>query len=85
MIRCFITTNKLSESLICCQKNGLDIQRNRWTAEDGEFHQKQKQLLHNRWISEWLENDIINKLVNFGKWLFWLKMIIGFPKAVSIL
>lgn len=31
-----------------------------------------------------LENETINELVNFGKWEFWVKTIIGFPKAVTV-
>lgn len=35
-------------------------------------------------MAQLFENDTIIKLVNFGKWLCRLKMIIGFPKAVTI-
>jgi len=35
-------------------------------------------------MAQLFKNGNINEFVNFGKWIFCLNMIIGFPKAVTI-
>lgn len=66
MIEVVFQYNKLFQSLICWQKNGLDNQRRRWDMTWTAILKYRFSVLCTTDWYQLFENDNINKLVNFG-------------------